>query len=197
MDLQTYRKCAAKTESLPESITCSHSLVSGILVSLEELTNILDSIKKNMFYKRSLMEEADIKCSLQNISSLLQDLSKGDITTQDVSVIDVQQIRVLHSMIGIITESAGELPSLVNSVIKEGNLDHVNLNEEYGDVMWYIDRGLDSIGTSIEQSLDININKLSARYPEGHFDNERAINRSLDVEREILDTLVCDEKKET
>lgn len=186
MDLQTYRKCAAKTESLPSSISYSSLLASGVLVAIEDLTTILDSIKKNMFYNRPLMQDSNIKTVLNNTKDLLNILSTQESFEKDSTIEDTQVIRVVHSMIGAITEAAGELPSLVNATLEGRSLDHINLNEEYGDILWYVDRGLDSVGVTIEQSLDTNIDKLSLRYPEGHFDDERANVRNLDGEREIL-----------
>jgi NTP pyrophosphatase (non-canonical NTP hydrolase) len=43
-----------------------------------------------------------------------------------------------------------------------------------------------SYGINIEESLEININKLKARYGE-KFSSERAINRDLETERNILE----------
>lgn len=190
MDFQTYRLCAAKTESVPEKINVPHKLLTPLLVSLEQLTTIIDSIKKNMFYNRQLIADEDIKNILLNIGSLLLDLSKQENISSDLKTIDNQtNIRILHSMIGVITETAGELPPLIESSLNNQDLDTINLNEEYGDVFWYIDRGLDAINCTVGQSLDINIDKLSKRYPQGHFDNERANNRDLLSEREILNQL--------
>ncbi|MCB1711444.1 MAG: hypothetical protein KDH96_02845 [Candidatus Riesia sp.] len=190
MDFESYRKCAAKTESVPDSISVPNNLLSPLLLSIAQLTDIVDSIKKNMFYKKQLMTSEEITNVLLNVSSLLSDLSKQtNIANGNKIINDTTSIKLLHSMVGVITETAGELPPLITSLLKKQDLDVINLNEEYGDVMWYIDRGLDAMNCTVGQSLDINIDKLSKRYPQGHFDSERANKRDLLSEREVLNQL--------
>lgn len=97
-----------------------------------------------------------------------------------------KQIRMLHSSIGLCTE-AGELIDQLKKHIYYGReLDKANIKEELGDAMWYIFVMLDVFGWDLEEVLEVNYNKLYARYG-GKFSEDAAINRDLDTERKILE----------
>lgn len=86
---------------------------------------------------------------------------------------------VLNACLGISGE-AGELNDIIKKWIfhkKELNMDHVK--KEVGDVCWYIALFCEAMGIKLDEVMQININKLVARYPEG-FDVLRANNRSID-----------------
>lgn len=53
-------------------------------------------------------------------------------------------------------------------------------------VIGFIQDYMNCFDINIEDSFDININKLKARYGD-KFSSERAINRDLDTERSILE----------
>ena len=90
----------------------------------------------------------------------------------------------LHAVLGICTE-AGELAeNVMNGLESSGKrISFSNAAEELGDSFWYMQLAADSIGTTFEELMDMNINKLKARYPE-KFTEEHALNR--DVEKEML-----------
>ena len=95
-------------------------------------------------------------------------------------------IRLLHAGIGMTTE-AGEFIDMMKKHIFYGKeLDLVNLQEEIGDLLWYIAVACDTLDTTIEAEMERNIKKLEARYPE-KFTKEHAENRNLDKERAILE----------
>jgi len=94
--------------------------------------------------------------------------------------------RIMHGISGCVTE-AGELEDAMKRHIFYGkDLDLVNLKEEVGDIMWYLAILTDALGTSFEELADTNIKKLSTRYPE-KFTSEKALNRDLHKEREVLE----------
>jgi hypothetical protein len=82
-----------------------------------------------------------------------------------------------------------ELGELVDSYKKHyaygKELDMINVMEEMGDIMWYWANMCNITGINAEASLQVNIDKLKARYPE-KFNEELAVNRDLEKEREIL-----------
>jgi len=95
-------------------------------------------------------------------------------------------VRLLHSMIGLCTES-GEIQDMMKKHIFYGkDIDKVNLKEELGDLMWYIAIACDEIDISLEEVMQTNVDKLRARYGE-KFTEEAALNRNLLKEREILE----------
>lgn len=95
-------------------------------------------------------------------------------------------IDVLHSAIGLSSE-AGELLDAVKKHLYYGKaLDVVNLKEELGDALWFISILLNRLEISFEEVMEKNIEKLKARYGD-KFSEEKAINRNLTNEREILE----------
>ena len=92
---------------------------------------------------------------------------------------------IVHAIYGICTE-AGEISEAFLKAAESGNFDEVNLKEEAGDLMWYLAMLFREIGTNFPDIAATNINKLEARFPE-KFTQEKAYNRDLDTEREILE----------
>jgi NTP pyrophosphatase (non-canonical NTP hydrolase) len=97
-----------------------------------------------------------------------------------------ENVRLLHAMIGMVTE-AGEIQDQMKKAIFYGKqVDKVNLVEELGDVMWYVAIAADTLGVSLEEIMERNNAKLEARYGKV-FTETAALNRDLDKEREILE----------
>ena len=94
--------------------------------------------------------------------------------------------RLLHAGMGIATEAGEFLDALKKSIFYGKELDRVNLKEELGDLLWYIAIAMDELGTDFEREMERNIEKLRARYPE-KFTKEKALERDLEKEREILE----------
>lgn len=101
---------------------------------------------------------------------------------------EVNAIRLLHSAVGISGE-AGEIASETERYIYYGQeLDPVNLMEEYGDLLWYINQGCRAIGVTLEQVMEANISKLTERFPQKYQDYLAAEeNRNREKEREVLE----------
>ena len=57
------------------------------------------------------------------------------------------------------------------------NEDIEHLKKELGDIMWYMAMMCHSFGFDLDEIMQMNIDKLRARYPEG-FSAERANNRA-------------------
>ena len=77
---------------------------------------------------------------------------------------------------GLCGES-GEAIDLVKKHLAQGHkLDKVRLARELGDVAWYLAETAQAIGYSLSDILQMNLDKLSARYPDG-FDAERSVHR--------------------
>jgi NTP pyrophosphatase (non-canonical NTP hydrolase) len=75
-------------------------------------------------------------------------------------------LNFLHSVSGCVTE-AGELMDIFKKHFVYGKpLDTNHIIEEYGDLLWYIAQGLESIGSSLFVAMALNIDKLKKRYPD-------------------------------
>ena len=93
---------------------------------------------------------------------------------------DVAIQRLLTACVGISAES-GEFMEIVKKMIFQGkpcnedNLEHLKI--ELGDVLWYVAQACMALDISFEEVADMNIDKLSKRYPDGHFAEYYSENR--------------------
>ena len=95
-------------------------------------------------------------------------------------------LNLIHAGIGMVTE-AGEFVDMLKKALFYGRpLDEVNLVEELGDVMWYVGLACSELGVELNDVMQINIDKLAARYPE-KFSEESATVRDLERERAVLE----------
>jgi len=88
--------------------------------------------------------------------------------------------RMLTAAVGMSAE-AGEFTEIVKKIVFQGkpvnqeNLFH--LKRELGDIMWYVSQACIGLDISLEEVIQMNFDKLNARYPEGAFSIERSENR--------------------
>ena len=88
--------------------------------------------------------------------------------------------RLLTAAVGMSAE-AGEFTEIVKKMVFQGkpvneeNLFH--LKRELGEIMWYVSQACIGLDISLEEVIQMNFEKLSARYPEGAFSIERSENR--------------------
>jgi len=88
--------------------------------------------------------------------------------------------RLLTASVGMCAE-AGEFTEIVKKIcfqgkpVNEDNLFH--LKRELGDIMWYVAQACIGLNISLDEVLAMNVEKLSARYPEGTFDVHFSENR--------------------
>lgn len=92
----------------------------------------------------------------------------------------------LHMALGMSTEAGEFLDVFKKKLAYKKDIDYINLKEELGDQMWYIANFCNLQGWNMEDVMDINLNKLKARFPE-KFTEEKALNRDLVKERQILE----------
>lgn len=97
-----------------------------------------------------------------------------------------KNLRLLHSAMGCVTE-AGEFMDSLKKVLAYGSsIDNVNVVEELGDILWYIQLACNVEGITLFDLMKVNIAKLKKRYPD-KFEKDAALNRDLDGEREVLE----------
>mgnify|MGYP003640158559 FL=1 len=93
---------------------------------------------------------------------------------------DADVPRLMTAAFGISAE-AGEFTEVIKKIFLQGkpyNEDNVfHLKRELGDICWYIAQACMALDTTFEEVLQLNYEKLSARYPEGTFDVFRSENR--------------------
>ena len=93
---------------------------------------------------------------------------------------DADTPRLLTAAFGLSAE-AGEFTEVVKKIFLQGkpyteeNVFH--MKRELGDLCWYLAQACMALDTNFEEILQMNYEKLSARYPEGAFDVYRSENR--------------------
>lgn len=83
---------------------------------------------------------------------------------------------LLNSVMGLCGES-GEAIDLVKKHMMQGHdFDRDKFAKELGDIAWYLAEAATAIDMELETVLQMNIDKLKKRYPEG-FNSEKSIHR--------------------
>ena len=83
---------------------------------------------------------------------------------------------VLNAALGL-SGGVGELNDILKKwIFHEKQLDIDHAKKEAGDICWYLAMLCESFGWNFDEIMQINIDKLKARYPEG-FDTYRANHR--------------------
>jgi len=84
---------------------------------------------------------------------------------------------LLNGCLGLSGE-AGEFNDMIKKhIFHKKELDIEHLKKECGDILWYVAMICHSMNWNMDEIMQMNIDKLKARYPEG-FNIEQANNRS-------------------
>ena len=88
--------------------------------------------------------------------------------------------RLLTAALGICAEG-GEFTEVVKKIVFQGkpvNEDNIfHMKRELGDIMWYVAQACMSLDTTIDEIIEMNVEKLKSRYPLGEFDVHHSENR--------------------
>ena len=102
------------------------------------------------------------------------------LTALDVEV-DAEVPRLLTDALGL-TAEAGEFTEVVKKIILQGkpyNEENVfHLKRELGDICWYLAQACMALDTTFDEVIEMNVDKLKARYPGGEFDVHHSENRA-------------------
>lgn len=172
--------------------TCSPNLHTDKVsfdVLLMQLHNVakaaaaLDATKKALFYGRGeAIDGVNRALNNANFGALLGYLHDDPSAA----------VNILHGVIGAATE-VGELVEALTDMTRV-KLDHVNAREEVGDMLWYQALILKACGSDFPATMETNIAKLRARFP-NRFTEYDANNRDLSKERGILEGVSPDDQK--
>jgi NTP pyrophosphatase (non-canonical NTP hydrolase) len=176
MDLHTYVQGAIKTESIIEEFRTQGIDAEFAIRFAVTAAQIVDVVKKAAYYNKPYDSDKlnklilEAKTYLTSMPTLVENRMTFAVDT-----------RLAHCAIGLFTESGEILEALLNP-----DLDYVNIREELGDSEWYQAIGYDALQINPEDNLQNNHDKLKARFP-NKFSSDDAINRNLNLEREILE----------
>lgn len=83
---------------------------------------------------------------------------------------------MLNASLGLSGE-VGELNDMIKkAVFHKHTINNDHVKKEIGDILWYVALMCDSFGFAMDEIMQMNIDKLKARYPEG-FDTEKSLHR--------------------
>ena len=93
---------------------------------------------------------------------------------------DADVPRLLPAALGLTAES-GEFTEVVKKIILQGkpyNEENVfHMKRELGDICWYLAQACMALDTTFDEVIEMNVDKLKARYPGGEFDVHNSENR--------------------
>ena len=101
------------------------------------------------------------------------------ITDLDVEC-DADIPRLLTAALGLTAES-GEFTEVVKKIILQGKPytqeNQFHMKRELGDICWYLAQACMALDTTFDEIIEMNVDKLQARYPGGSFDVHKSENR--------------------
>lgn len=104
----------------------------------------------------------------------INEYQKLAMTTLNPSLTEKEIL--INGVMGLCGE-AGEAIDIVKKHLAQGHeLDKQHLAKELGDVAWYLAETATAIGIPLEEILQMNIDKLKQRYPDG-FSAQSSIKR--------------------
>ena len=88
--------------------------------------------------------------------------------------------KLLTAALGV-TAEAGEFTEVVKKIVFQGkpyNEENIfHMKRELGDICWYLAQAFMALVTDFDEILEMNVDKLKARYPGGAFDVYKSENR--------------------
>ena len=108
-----------------------------------------------------------------------KDYSAFDKRTYELTK-DIPVERLLTAALGICAEG-GEFTEVVKKIVFQGkpvNEENIfHMKRELGDICWYLAQACMALDTSFDEVIEMNVDKLKARYPGGEFDVHKSENR--------------------
>ena len=138
------------------------------------------------FYKDKMAKQVDTQKYTEFVDAVTSQESKDYISfnsrcfeiQKDPDGIPVH--RLLTAALGICAEG-GEFTEVVKKMVFQGkpvndeNIFH--MKRELGDIMWYVAQACMALDTDFNEIIEMNVEKLKARYPGGEFDVHYSENR--------------------
>lgn len=93
---------------------------------------------------------------------------------------DANVPKLLTAALGLTAES-GEFTEVVKKILLQGkpyNEENIfHMKRELGDICWYLAQACMALDTTFDEIIEMNVDKLKARYPGGEFDVHKSENR--------------------
>jgi len=93
---------------------------------------------------------------------------------------DCNTSQLLTAAFGLSAE-AGEFTEVVKKIVFQGKPyteeNKFHMKRELGDICWYLAQACMALDTTFDEVIEMNVDKLKARYPGGEFDVHKSENR--------------------
>lgn len=133
------------------------------------MTKEIDTKKYIEFVKQTTSKPSS------NLADLLARIAELE------SVNDCNVPHLLTGALGLSAE-AGEFVEIVKKILLQGKSyteeNVIHMKKEAGDCLWYISQICIALDTNFEELMQMNYEKLNARYPEGTFNVYKSENRA-------------------
>ena len=83
--------------------------------------------------------------------------------------------RLHHAVFGL-TSEAGEVAGIMQKVFQGHGFDKEHMKKELGDCLWMIAEACEALDFSMDDVMQMNIDKLRAGFPEG-FEVDKSLHR--------------------
>lgn len=153
-------------------------------VALCEQITTVDRRRMDNYIRRCTADEMQqIEAAIQISLGMRKILSDETFTGNKYQRLAARTIRAnatqtektyhaLHGMVGEI----GELHSIYQKKYQGHAMQEEHMKKELGDLLWFIAEYCTAHGWNLEEIMQMNIDKLKARYPEG-FNEEQSLHR--------------------
>ena len=136
--------------------------------------------------KRLMTKKVNTDAYLEFVNAVTSQPSKDadafEYRIQELRGEGFETHRLLTASVGMCAE-AGEFTEIVKKIIFQGkpvteeNMFH--MKRELGDIMWYVAQACMGLNVSLDEVIEMNVDKLKARYPGGEFDVHYSENRKV------------------
>ena len=104
--------------------------------------------------------------------------SRTLIDRPDFDIAD-NDMMIVWNALGLAGEAGECVDAIKKGILHQHGLDYEKLVRELGDVMWYVAAIATKIDVSLSEIMEVNIDKLRHRYPDGYKPTDSA--RRVDV----------------
>lgn len=109
----------------------------------------------------------------------INEYQKEALRTDSSIIALTNEGRLTNGLMGLNGEAGEAIDILKKHLFQGHELDCEHLAKELGDVAWYLAVTADALGYTLEEILEMNVQKLRARYPDG-FDSDKSVHRKED-----------------
>ena len=162
-------------------------LMNKLQLQVEANSPFNDGYTKQFYQQQldNMEKQVDTKKYLEFVKGVTSDPSLDwPVLAARLSELEVTDdcnvSQLLTAALGLSAE-AGEFTEVVKKIFLQGkpyteeNVFH--MKRELGDICWYLAQACMALDTTFDEVIEMNVEKLKARYPGGEFDVHKSENR--------------------